>query len=181
MAAVQLPDAPVIARAARVRLAIFDVDGVLTDGGLYYDDKGEALKRFNVHDGLGIVHLRRAGIATAIISARESAIVRKRAADLGIEHVYQGALKKHQAFEQLLNQTGVTCDECAFIGDDVIDLPVLTQVGFAIAVANARDDILPYVHWQTRSCGGQGAVRELADLLLHAQGQYEAIVKAYLP
>lgn len=181
MASLDHNSAELLARASRVRLAIFDVDGVLTDGGLYYDGQGEAIKRFNVHDGLGIVHLRRAGVKTAIISARSSDIVSKRAQDLGIDYVHQAALKKHLAFEQLLQQAGMQPEDCAFIGDDVIDLPVLTRVGFAVAVANARQEILPHVHWTTTASGGQGAVREFADLVLHAQGKFEAMLASYLP
>jgi 3-deoxy-D-manno-octulosonate 8-phosphate phosphatase (KDO 8-P phosphatase) len=164
----------VMARAARTKLMIFDVDGVLTDGGLYYGADGETIKRFNVMDGLGIKFLQQYGIVTAIISARQSPIVARRAADLGIAHVYQGSHNKDQALQNLLHITGQTLDSCGFLGDDVVDLPILTQVGFAASVANGHPEVTRRVHYVTRAAGGHGAAREICDLLLRAQGYYEA-------
>jgi 3-deoxy-D-manno-octulosonate 8-phosphate phosphatase (KDO 8-P phosphatase) len=164
----------VMARAARVRLMIFDIDGVLTDGGLYYGPDGEAIKRFNVHDGLGIKFLQHFGIATAIISARLSPIVSRRAADLGISHVFQGSHNKRLALEQLMEQTSQQLATCGYIGDDVIDLPILTQVGFAVSVPNGHPEVRKRVHYVTQAGGGQGAAREVCDLILRAQGNYEA-------
>ncbi|MBV8667250.1 MAG: HAD-IIIA family hydrolase [Burkholderiaceae bacterium] len=172
--------ADAVARAARVRLMIFDVDGILTDGGLYYGPAGEAIKRFNVHDGLGIKMLRQAGIATAIISARQSDIVAKRAADLDIEHVQQGALDKKTAFEQLLERTGMRAEECGFLGDDWIDLPILSRVGFAASVPNGRAEVHARVHYVTTARGGDGAARELCEFLLRAQDKYETAMAPFL-
>lgn len=170
----------VMERAAKVRLMIFDVDGVLTDGSLYYGAAGEAIKRFNVMDGLGIRLLQQAGIVTAIISARRSEIVSKRAADLGINHVIQGQHDKLKAYQSLCQDLQFTAAETGFIGDDVVDLSLLEQVGFAVAVANAHADLLPYVNYQTKASGGNGAVREVCDLILQAQNKYDAYAASRL-
>lgn len=170
----------VVAAAARVRLMIFDVDGVLTDGGLHYGPDGEVMKRFNVLDGHGIKQLQSVGIATAIISARSSPIVTKRAADLKIRHVFQGIHDKQEAFKALLADSLIPPAECGFVGDDVIDLPVLLQVGFSASVANGHVDVRNRVHYVTTAAGGHGAVRELCDLILRAQGKYEQALTPYL-
>lgn len=159
---------------------VFDVDGVLTDGSLHYGPEGESIKTFNVLDGHGIKLLQRAGIPAAIISARQSAIVARRAADLGIAHVFQGAHDKRAAFAELLGATGQSPESCGFIGDDVIDLPVLLKVGFAASVPNAHPEVLSRVHYVTRAAGGRGAARELCDFVLRAQGMYEAALAPYL-
>jgi len=169
-----------VARATRVRLMIFDVDGVLTDGGLFYGAEGESIKRFNVLDGHGIKLLQGSGVAAAIISARKSGIVARRAADLGIRHLYQGVHDKRAAFEQLLAQASVAPEACGFIGDDVIDLPILLRVGFAASVPNAHAEVRSRVHYVTQAGGGNGAARELCDFILRAQGNYEAALAAYL-
>lgn len=167
-------------RAACVRLMIFDVDGILTDGSLHYGPDGEVIKTFNVLDGHGIKLLQQSGVATAIISARKSAIVSKRASDLGITHVYQGVHDKRTAFEQLLQQTGISPEQCGFIGDDVIDLPILLRVGFAVSVPNGHPEVRKRVHYVTQATGGRGAAREVCDFILHAQGSYEAVLAPYL-
>jgi 3-deoxy-D-manno-octulosonate 8-phosphate phosphatase (KDO 8-P phosphatase) len=167
-------------RAARVRLMVFDVDGVLTDGSLQYGAEGEAIKTFNVHDGLGIKLLRQGGVKTAIITARSSAIVARRAADLGIDHVQQGAHDKKAAFEQLLAHFGFTADEAGFVGDDWIDLPALTRSGFAVSVPNGRTEVRERAHYVTQAAGGHGAVREICEFVLRAQGSYEAALMPYL-
>lgn len=169
-----------LARAARIRLMIFDVDGILTDGSLHYVPDGEMIKTFNVLDGHGIKLLQQSGVATAIISARKSGIVAKRAADLGILHLFQGVHDKLTAFEQLLAQTGVAADACGFVGDDVIDLPILTRVGFAASVPNGHAEVKSRVHYVTEAGGGRGAARELCDFILRAQGNYEAALALYL-
>lgn len=169
-----------IARAARVRLMIFDVDGVLTDGSLHYGPEGEMIKTFNVLDGHGIKLLQRSGVVTAIISARESAIVARRAADLGIAHLRQGIHDKRAAFEQLAVECGVETDACGFIGDDVIDLPVMLRVGFAATVPHAHAEVRERAHYCTQAAGGRGAVREICDFILRAQGNYEAAIAPYL-
>ena len=175
-----LPEAELMARAARVQLMIFDVDGTLTDGGLLYGADGEQLKRFNALDGHGIKQLQQSGVATAIISARKSAIVSKRAADLGIAHVEQGVHDKHSAFIQLLAQLSLAADVCGFIGDDVIDLPILSQVGFAVGVPNGHREVQARVHYVTQAGGGHGAAREVCDLIMQAQNTYEAALAGYL-
>ncbi|WP_228124805.1 KdsC family phosphatase [Glaciimonas soli] len=174
------PSAEVLARAAKVQLMIFDVDGVLTDGSLYFDADGEQVKRFNVLDGLGIKLLQKMGIATAIITARSSPIVRRRAEDLGITHVFQGALEKHLALAELLAQLNLSEDACGYIGDDVIDLPILTRAGFAVSVPNGHPEATSRVHYVTHALGGNGAVREVCDLVLRAQNKYEAAIASYL-
>ena len=166
-------------RAARVKVMIFDVDGVLTDGSLTYGPDGEATKTFYVLDGLGIQLLNRTGVQTAIISARTSPIVIKRAADLGITHVFQGQHDKRLAFAELLDKTGVTAAECGYIGDDVIDLPLLLQVGFAVTVPTGHPEVQHRAHYVTRAGGGRGAVREVCDMIMRAQGTYEEALAPY--
>jgi 3-deoxy-D-manno-octulosonate 8-phosphate phosphatase (KDO 8-P phosphatase) len=169
-----------LARASRVRLMIFDVDGILTDGSLHYGPDGESIKTFNVLDGHGIKLLQQSGVATAIISARQSALVARRAADLGIAHLFQGVHDKRLAFEQLLALTGIDAQACGFAGDDVIDLPILLRVGFAASVPNAHPEVKQRAHYLTQAPGGRGAVRELSDFILRAQGNYEAALAPYL-
>jgi 3-deoxy-D-manno-octulosonate 8-phosphate phosphatase (KDO 8-P phosphatase) len=167
-------------RAARVKLAIFDVDGVLTDGRLWYAEDGREMKSFHVHDGLGLKRLRANGIEVAIITARISHLVALRTAELGIAHVYQGQEDKRVSFEQLLHALHLRADECAYTGDDLPDLAVMSQVGLAVAVANAHPWVRDRAHWRTRLQGGAGAVREVSDLLLCAQGKGEAELAHYL-
>jgi 3-deoxy-D-manno-octulosonate 8-phosphate phosphatase (KDO 8-P phosphatase) len=169
-----------VVRAARVRLMIFDVDGILTDGSLHYGPDGEVIKTFNVLDGHGIKLLQQSGVVTAIISARESGIVARRAADLGIQHLYQGVHDKRTAFEQLLQKTRIDVQECGFVGDDVIDLPILSRVGFSASVPNGHPEVKSRVHYVTQAVGGCGAARELCDFILRAQGNYEAALAPYL-
>ncbi len=178
MSPIELPQ-DVEQRAALVKVMIFDVDGVLTDGSLTYGGDGEITKTFNVLDGLGIQMLARVGIVTAIISARQSPITARRAQDLGIHHVYQGKHDKRVAFAQLLDMTGASASECGYIGDDVIDLPLLRAVGLAVTVPNGHQDVREHAHYLTRAGGGRGAVREVCDLLLRAQGKYEAATAQY--
>lgn len=169
-----------MARARAVRLMIFDVDGVLTDGSLHYGPDGELIKTFNVLDGLGIKLLQQAGIATAIITARKSPNVARRAADLGISHVYQGVHDKSAAFNELLLLLGIGPEAAGFIGDDIIDLPILLRAGFAASVPNGHPEVRSRVHYVTTAGGGKGAARETCDLILRAQGRYEDILSAYL-
>ncbi len=162
------------ARAANVSLVILDVDGVLTDGRLYFGAQGEALKVFDVRDGHGIKLLRQAGIEVAILSSRRSEIVEVRARELGIVHVLQGEADKCAGFERLLAEMNTTPAQCAFIGDDWPDLPVLTKVGLAAAVADARPEVRRIAHWIAPAEGGRGAVRQLAEFILRAQGKFDA-------
>ena len=165
-------DDPVTHRARRVRLAIFDVDGVMTDGTLYFGPRGEALKVFNILDGHGLKLLQKAGIGTAIISGRKSAAVATRSRELGIEHVMQGTGDdKIPAFERLVEKVGVREDACSFMGDDIQDLAIMARCGFAVAVVNAVDEVKAKAHYVTRAHGGRGAIREFCDLVLRAQAR----------
>ncbi len=172
--------ADVLARAARVRLAVFDVDGVLTDGRLTYADDGRELKTFHVHDGLGLKCLLANGIEVAMITARMSPLVTERTAELGIAHVYQGQTDKYACFETLRHALGLDATEIAYTGDDLPDLRVMRHAGFAVAVANAHPWVAAHAHWQTRRAGGDGAVRELCDLLLAVQGRAETELARWL-
>jgi 3-deoxy-D-manno-octulosonate 8-phosphate phosphatase (KDO 8-P phosphatase) len=167
-------------RAARIKLAIFDVDGVLTDGRLVYAEDGHELKAFHVHDGLGLKRLLANHIEVAVITARMSMIVTERMADLGVAHVYQAQDDKLACFEQLLHALKLEPDVVAYTGDDLPDLAVMQRVGLAVAVANAHPWVRERSHWRTRLAGGAGAVREVADLILAAQGRADAELAAFL-
>jgi len=172
------PDYPadVLARAAGIRLIGFDVDGTLTDGGLFYADDGSERKRFHVQDGLGLALLREAGIVTALISARHSDASRKRAHELGIAHVHLGERDKLGCLQRLAASLQLPMHAVAFMGDDLPDLPVLRAVGLALAPANVHSWVKPTVHWIAPRSGGDGAVRDVCDLLLHAQGKVAALL-----
>jgi 3-deoxy-D-manno-octulosonate 8-phosphate phosphatase (KDO 8-P phosphatase) len=170
----------IIERAARVRLLIFDVDGVLTDGSLYLGDDGQEYKAFNVRDGHGMVMLQETGVRLAVISGRASHVVRIRMEDLGITHVYQGRRDKLSAYEELKAATGLADEALAFVGDDVIDLPVMRRVGLAIAVADAHPLVCRTAHWCTHTRGGRGAAREVCELVMDAQGTLERMLGRYL-
>ncbi|HET9033343.1 MAG TPA: HAD family hydrolase [Dokdonella sp.] len=170
----------ILERAARIKLAIFDVDGVLTNGQLVYSEDGHELKSFHVHDGLGLKRLRANGIEVAIITARISHLVSRRMADLGVIHVYQGQEDKRACFDELLHALKLGSEACSYTGDDLPDLGVMAQVGLAVAVANAHPSLLTCSHWQTQREGGAGAVREVCDLLLQAQGKTDAEIALHL-
>ena len=163
--------ASVRARAERVRLLCIDVDGVLTDAGMYYGPDGEVLKRFNTRDGMGLARVRDVGVAVAIISGEDSAIVHARAAKLKIDDVYCGAANKRVAIDELCAKHCLTLDEVAFIGDDLNDLPALECVGLACAVADAAEPVKAHAHFVTERRGGDGAVRELCELLIAARAR----------
>lgn len=167
-----------IERAARVKLMIFDVDGVLTDGTLYFTSDGDAMKGFNSMDGHGLKLLEQAGIATAIITGRNSKIVALRAAEIRVSYLYQGVRDKRVAFGKLLEAAGVAADACGYMGDDWPDLAVMQRVGFAAAPANAHPEALGCAHWVANARGGHGAAREVADTLLRAQHQYDRLLAA---
>ena len=158
-------------RARAIRLAIFDVDGVMTDGTLFIAAQGELFKAFNILDGHGVKMLQSAGVATAIISGRSSEAVSRRAAELSIEHVVQGSADKSRAFDTLIAALDLDPEQCAFVGDDLPDLPVMSRCGLAVAVANAAEAVKAAAHYVTRASGGKGAVREFCELVLRAQGQ----------
>lgn len=167
-------------RAHRIRLAVFDVDGVLTDGTLYYSESGEELKAFNVRDGHGMKMLQSSGVLLAIITSRKSRCVELRAQGLGIDLVYQGAADKHASFRELLARVKLDAAAAAYMGDDVVDLPILRRCGLAVAVPDAPAVVRQHAHYVTRERGGHGAVRELCELILHAQGAFEAQHAPYL-
>jgi 3-deoxy-D-manno-octulosonate 8-phosphate phosphatase (KDO 8-P phosphatase) len=160
----------VLERARAIRLLVLDVDGVLTDGRLFISAAGEELKVFHVRDGSGLVAIQRAGITVAIISGRDSPAVTRRAKELGIRHVHQGVADKGALLDRLLGELGIAAEETACVGDDTPDAPMLRRAGLAIGVADAHPALLAAAHWVTRSSGGQGAVREVCDLLLSAHG-----------
>jgi len=170
----------VCARARRLRLAVFDVDGVLTDGTLYYLPSGEELKAFNVLDGHGMKMLQESGVGLAIISSRSSPCVTERARNLGIDLLYQGVSDKLAAFNALLKHCGVEADSCSFMGDDVVDLPVMRRCGLAASVPDAPAVVRRQAHYITRARGGHGAARELCELVMQAQGKLSARQSAYV-
>lgn len=173
-------DALLLERAARVKLLALDVDGVLTDGQLYFDNDGNEFKAFSTADGLGLKLLQRLDITLAVITGRSSRIVADRAANLGIEHVYQGQDDKLTAYLDLLERTGCSDEETCYAGDDWIDLPLLTRVGLAVTVPTADPEVRSRSHWITASAGGHGAVRELCDLLIDARGARASLLAGFL-
>ncbi len=167
-------------RAARLRLMAFDVDGVLTDGTLYYADAGTELKAFHTLDGLGLKLLRDAGLELALISGRRSSAVEARAANLGVARLFQGVEDKLAAFDRVRGELGLDARACGFMGDDLPDLPVLIRCGFAATVPEAPEPVRARAHYVSRASGGRGAAREVCDFILRAQGALDAAVARYL-
>lgn len=161
----------VIDRAAKIRLMAFDVDGVLTDGTLWYSRNGEVVKGFHALDGHGLRLLKESGILVALITGREGPIVDRRAAELGIDIIQQGVRDKAQALQQLAHDYGLDMEQIGYMGDDLIDLPALQRAGLSASVPNAPGYIVQAVHWVSNRAGGQGAARECCDLILAAQGR----------
>jgi len=172
------PDA--LARARRIKLMIFDVDGVLTDGRLWYGPSGEELKAFHGLDGHGIKMLAMSGVRAALLSGRSSPAVSARAAELGIEHVLQGIADKRRAFEALLKRLGLSPAAAGAMGDDLVDLPVLVRCGFAATVPGAPEEVRRRAHYVPTSPAGGGAAREVCEFLMRAQGSFERMVREYL-
>jgi 3-deoxy-D-manno-octulosonate 8-phosphate phosphatase (KDO 8-P phosphatase) len=170
----------ILERAASIKLVIFDVDGVLTDGSLFLGDDGLEYKAFNSRDGHGMKMLQKSGVSIGIITGRTSKVVAYRMQSLGIEHVYQGQLDKIAGFNDLIKKTGVDPDEVAYVGDDVVDLPVMLKVGLAIAVQDAHPLVLKHAHWQTPTCGGRGAGRDVCEMIMEARGSLDAALAEYL-
>lgn len=166
-------------RAQKVKLLIFDVDGVLTTGQILFGPDGEALKVFHAQDGLGITAAHRAGLKTAVITGRESEMVRRRGTELAIGDICQGVMDKVKFLHQLIAKHGVTCDEVGYVGDDLNDLAVLDRVGLACAVGNAVTEVKAAAHYVAACAGGQGAVREIIEMVLKAQGKWDAVVTGY--
>lgn len=170
----------VLERAKNIKLVIFDVDGVLTDGSLFIGDDGMEYKAFNSRDGHGIKMMLRNGIDGAIITGRTSKVVEHRIADLGIPHVRQGCSDKLPVYEEMIKELAVKPEETAFIGDDIVDLQIMLRAGLAVATNDAHPMVIQHSHWVTPSAGGRGAARDLAEMLMHAQGSYEAEMLKYL-
>jgi len=168
------------ARAREVRLAIFDVDGIMTDGTLYVTDSGEEMKGFHVRDGHGLKMLQGSGVVLAILSGRRARCVEHRARDLGIDHVLQGVARKQEGFEALLRAVGVDPQQASYMGDDVIDLPVLRRCGLAATVPEAPALVRSHCHLVTSAGGGRGAVRELCERIMQAQGTLDAQLARHL-
>lgn len=166
-------------KAHAIKLLVLDVDGVLTDGRLWYGNSGEELKAFNIQDGLGIKLLQRAGIDVAIITGRTSQLVARRGAELGIKHIVQGREDKLTALRTLAAELHLTLDAIAYMGDDLPDLSAIAATGLGIAVANAMPYVAEHAAYTTTHSGGDGAVREICDLILQAQGKLEAVLERY--
>jgi 3-deoxy-D-manno-octulosonate 8-phosphate phosphatase (KDO 8-P phosphatase) len=167
-------------RAARIRLALFDVDGVLTDGRLILDDRGIEYKAFHSRDGHGMKMLQETGVKIGIITGRTSEVVRHRMESLGIVHVYQGQRNKVNAFNELKAALRLDAETIAFVGDDVVDLPVMKRAGLAIAVADAHEFVKQHAHWTCPHAGGRGAARDVCELIMRAQGTLDAKLAEYI-
>ncbi len=172
-------DSEIKRRILPVRMMIFDVDGVLTDGRIIYMDDGSEIKEFDVMDGHGIKLLQRAGIEVALISGRECRATEQRAAGLGIRRLYQGAKVKTEAYGRILSDTGLKEHETGYMGDDLIDIPVMRRAGFSVAVPNGSPHIFPYAHYITRAGGGHGAAREVCEMILQVRGLWESVTARY--
>ncbi|BBB91576.1 MAG TPA: HAD hydrolase family protein [Methylomusa anaerophila] len=169
-----------VQKAQQVKLIIFDVDGVLTTGQIVIGPDGEACKEFNSQDGLGIALAHKAGLKTAIITGRESEIVRRRGDELKIAHIYQGAQDKVTALHDLMQKYSLPLNEIAYVGDDINDLPVMCRVGLPCAVANAAAEVKSVARYVANRQGGRGAVREILEFILKAQGQWDGLIAAYM-
>lgn len=167
-------------RLKNIKLLILDVDGVMTDGGLTIGDDGLEYKTFHAHDGLGMKLLKATGVSLAIITGRTSNVVKQRAESTGVAHFYQGAEDKLEAFRDLMKSSGLQAEQCAFMGDDVVDLPPMLQCGLAIAVPDSPRLLLERAHYVTRKAGGRGAVREVCELIMQAQGTFDAQMAQFL-
>jgi 3-deoxy-D-manno-octulosonate 8-phosphate phosphatase (KDO 8-P phosphatase) len=176
----KLETSDIDARAQRIKLLLMDCDGVLTDGRLWLMVDGDEQKAFHVRDGQGISLCHRAGLKTGIITGRTSSAVERRAQGLKMSYVRQEAKDKIKALDEILADAGVTADECAYIGDDVADIPVMHRVALAVAVADAVPETKQAAHYVTELKGGEGAVREVCDLILKAQGKWDVVMESFL-
>jgi len=170
----------ILEKARKIKLVIFDIDGVLTTGALFIGDDGQEYKAFHSKDGHGLRMLQDAGVEVAILTGRKSNVVAHRAKDLGITRVYQGKREKLPAYEELLQETGLNHDEIAYVGDDVVDLPVMTKVGLAICVQDGHPFVKKHSHWITDHNGGCGAGRDVCELILEAQGKLQTMLESYI-
>lgn len=172
-------DASLVERAKKIKLLILDVDGVLTDGRIVYGNYGDELKFFNVMDGFGLNLWHRSGLKAVVITAKKSKVVIKRAREVKMAKVYQNAFDKLEAFEKILKKFKVKSEEICYIGDDLIDLPILTRVGLGISVPEAAPEVIKGAHCITKRSGGKGAVREVIDFILKSQGKWKEVTKRY--
>lgn len=170
----------VLELAKAIKLVIFDVDGVLTDGSLFYGDDGQEYKAFHSRDGHGMKMLRDSGVDVAIITGRTSEVVNHRMKNLNVHHVYQGRLEKLPAFEELITKLDLQPEQVAYVGDDVVDLPIMTRVGLAITVPGAHELAKQHAHWVTTQPAGGGAGRDVCEMIMKAQGTYDTIIAKYL-
>jgi 3-deoxy-D-manno-octulosonate 8-phosphate phosphatase (KDO 8-P phosphatase) len=170
----------ILAKAAQIKLVVFDVDGVLTDGSLFIGDDGQEYKAFHSRDGLGMKLLRKSGVEIGIITARTSEVVKHRMESLDIKHVYQGQLEKLPALKELLAKLELSFEQTAYVGDDIVDLPVMRQVGLAIAVQDAHPLAKQHAHWQTPHGGGRGAARDVCELIMESQNTLDTQLEPYL-
>jgi len=173
-------ESSIATKAQKIKLLICDVDGVLSDGKVYFSNQGDELKNFNIKDGLGIKLLQNAGIKVAIITGRESQIVAHRAKELGINILFQGRSDKRATFQEIIDSLSLSAEEVAHIGDDLPDLPLMKKAGLGLCVNDAHSFVKQNADWVASKNGGQGAVREAADMLLQAQGKLDDILSSYL-
>ena len=176
----QIANPDVMARAARIKLVLFDVDGVLTDGRLYLDNRGEEYKSFHSRDGHGLKMLMRNGVDTGVITGRNSQIVAHRTRELGMQHVHQGCHDKLPVYEDLVQRLGMQHEEIAFVGDDVVDLPIMLRAGLAVAPQDGHFYVKRHAHWITPCAGGRGVARDVCELILLAQDKYLDEMQRYL-
>lgn len=167
-------------KAKKIKLVIFDIDGVLTSGALFIGDDGQEYKAFNSKDGHGLRMLQDSGVEVAIITGRTSKVVTHRAKDLGITRIYQGKREKLPAYEELIKETGLKHEQIAYVGDDVVDLPVMSKVGLSICVQDGHSFVKQHSHWVTESNGGCGAGREVCEMILDAQGNLHDMLQSYI-
>ena len=173
-------NAELLARFKNIKLLVLDVDGVMTNGGLTIGDDGQEYKTFHSHDGLGMKLLKASGVEMAIITGRTSNVVKKRAESTGVAHFYQGAEDKLVAFNDLVAKSGLLASQCAFMGDDVVDLPPMLKCGLALAVPDSPALVLKHAHYVTAKAGGHGAVREVCELIMQAQGTFDGQMAQFL-
>ena len=169
----------VVQRASKVSLLVLDVDGVLTDGRIVYADYGDELKFFNVQDGAGLVFWNRLGLKSAVITARTSKLLKRRAKEMKVDFVSQGSLLKLPVYERLLKKFRLSTEQVCAIGDDLMELPILSRAGLSVAVANAVTEVRQTCHYTTQRAGGQGAVREVIELILKAKGLWDQVLQRY--
>lgn len=170
----------IIEKAKLIRLVIFDVDGVLTDGSLFYGDDGQEYKAFHSRDGHGMNMLQNSGVEIGIITGRTSSVVNHRMKNLNISHIYQGQSDKLPAFESLMEKLDLRPEQIAYVGDDIVDLPIMLRVGLAISVADGHPLAKQHAHWTTSKSGGRGAAREVCEFVMEAQGTLQTALQKYL-